>query len=113
MWVDYDNMSLRVHRLLEENMILSNEPGIYFSDYLLKTLKEDEKCTDLVDWTVLEQYKKEVRGIRIEDNFIVKKDGSFKGNFVNMTAGLPKTVEDIEKWMADDKINMEEVLMHL
>ena len=24
-----------------------------------------------------------------------------------------ETVEDIEKWMADDKINMEEVLMHL
>lgn len=105
-------MSLRVHRLLEENMIFSNEPGIYFSDNLLKNLKADEVCNALINWDVLNEYKAEVRGVRIEDNFVVKKDGCPQGNYVNLTSGLPKKTEDIERYMQGE-FSMDELLMHL
>lgn len=101
-------MSLRVHRKLEENMIFSNEPGIYFNDFLLKTGQADDNCKDLLNMDKIREYMKEVRGIRIEDNFVVKKNGSPQGNYVNLTAGLPKKVEDIERWMADDTVFMDE-----
>lgn len=109
-WVDYKNMSLRVHRKLEENMIFSNEPGIYFNKYLIKTCKEDEVCNELVNWEVVEDYMKEVRGVRIEDNFVVRKNGSPEGNYINLTAGLPKKVKDIEKFMSTDEVFMDEFL---
>lgn len=109
-WVDYPKMSLRVHRLLEENMILSNEPGIYFNQHLIEECKQDANCKDLVDWDKVEAYMKEVRGIRIEDNFVVRKNGSPGGNYVNLTAGLPKEVDDIERCMATDEVFMAEFL---
>lgn len=109
-WVDYDNMSLRVHRKLEENMILSNEPGIYFNKYLIEACKANKACNELVNWDVVEDYMKEVRGIRIEDNFVVRKNGCPEGNYINLTAGLPKKVKDIEKEMATDEVFMEEFM---
>lgn len=89
-------------------MIFSNEPGIYFNDFLLKTGQADDNCKDLLNMDKIREYMKEVRGIRIEDNFVVKKNGSPQGNYVNLTAGLPKKVEDIERWMADDTVFMDE-----
>lgn len=103
-------MSLRVHRKLEENMIFSNEPGIYFNKYLIEACKKDDNCKGLVNWSKVEEYMAEVRGIRIEDNFVVKKNGSAKGNYINLTAGLPKKTEDIEKNMASDEIFMDEFM---
>ena len=109
-WVEYDHMSLRVHRKLEENMIFSNEPGIYFNEYLIKACKANSDCDDLVNWDKVEEYMKEVRGIRIEDNFVVKKNGSAKGNYVNLTAGLPKKTDDIEKFMSTEEYYMDEFM---
>ena len=112
-WVGYDKMSLRVHRKLEKDMIFSNEPGIYFSDHLLKTLAENETCNALIDWDKLNEYKAEVRGVRIEDNFVVRKNGSLDGNYINLTAGLPKKVEDIEAAMQGDQFCVDTILKHL
>jgi Xaa-Pro dipeptidase len=111
-WVDYDNMSLRVHRKLDENMIFSNEPGIYFNEYLINECKKNTACDKLVNWDKVQEYMSEVRGIRIEDNFVVRKNGSAKGNYINLTAGLPKKTEDIERFMASDEIYMEEFMSH-
>ena len=94
-------------------MIFSNEPGIYFSDHLLKTLVEDEICNPLINWEKLSEYKKEVRGVRIEDNFVVRKNGSLDGNYINLTTGLPRMVEDIEAAMQGDQFSVDTILKHL
>ena len=62
---------------LDEGMVLTVEPGLYF--------QEDDLLVP-----------EELRGIgiRIEDDIVVTKDGS-----VNLSAGLPRTADDVEAWM--------------
>ena len=64
---------LRLTRVLQENMVLTVEPGIYAIDMLLENLRgtaaEDHVNWDDVDW--LRPYG----GIRIEDNVRVTADG--------------------------------------
>lgn len=58
--------------VLEEGMLLTNEPGLYIEE--------------------------EAIGIRIEDDILVTKDG-----YENLSAHVIKSVEDIEKFMAEGK----------
>ncbi|AUG78413.1 Xaa-Pro aminopeptidase [Kitasatospora sp. MMS16-BH015] len=68
-----------VDALLVPGMCLTVEPGLYF--------QQD-------DLTVPEEYRG--IGIRIEDDILVTPEGN-----ENLSAGLPRTVEAIEAWMAD------------
>ena len=65
---------LRLTRVLEENMTLTIEPGLYAIDMLLENLRgspaEDHILWDGVDWL------RPFGGIRIEDNVRVLADGS-------------------------------------
>lgn len=61
---------------LEPGMVITVEPGIYIS----RESGADERWRGI--------------GIRIEDDLIITEDG-----FENMTAAVPKTVEEIEAWM--------------
>jgi Xaa-Pro aminopeptidase len=67
--------------VLEPGMVLTVEPGLYF------------QADDL---TVPKAYRG--IGVRIEDDILVTADGNR-----NLSAGLPRTVEDIESWMASLK----------
>ena len=62
---------LRLTRTLQENNVLTIEPGIYFIDMLL----DDAKAKGLgkyINWSRVEDFKP-YGGIRIEDNIVVKK----------------------------------------
>ena len=63
-------------RPLEPRMCFTVEPGLYFS-------------------TAVEETPEHLRGIgvRIEDDVVMTEDG-----FENLTASIPKTVEDVESW---------------
>jgi len=63
---------------LVPGMILTVEPGLYF--------QQD-------DLTVPEEYRG--IGVRIEDDILVTADGN-----ENLSAALPRTIAEIEEWMA-------------
>jgi len=87
--------------ILEPGMVLTVEPGIYFNRLLITQFQENTEVTDLFDWERVEEYF-EVGGVRIEDDVIVTEDG-----FENMSI-LPRTVEEIEEFMAKENITEED-----
>ena len=88
--------SLRTARYLEKNMILSDEPGIYFIPYLLEKGFSDEKVSKYFVQDKIKEYY-DFGGVRIEDDILITDVGC-----VNLTAGLPRTTEEIEKAMKGD-----------
>ncbi|WP_309067053.1 aminopeptidase P family protein [Microbacterium sp.] len=64
--------------VLEPGMVFTIEPGLYFQ---------------IDDLTVPEELRG--IGVRIEDDILMTADGP-----VNLSAGIPRTVEDVEAWMA-------------
>jgi Xaa-Pro aminopeptidase len=69
-------------RLLEPGMVMTIEPGIYIAPDNAKVAKK---------WRGI--------GVRIEDDVLVTK----KGNKV-LSVGIPKTVEEIETYMASNSL---------
>ena len=64
---------LRLTRVLEEDMVLTVEPGLYIIDMLLSDLRGSPAET-FVDWDAVEALRP-FGGIRIEDNVRVLADG--------------------------------------
>ena len=64
--------------VLEEGMVFTIEPGLYFQPD---------------DLTVPEEMRG--IGVRIEDNILVTADGA-----ENLSAGIPRTADDVEAWLA-------------
>lgn len=86
--------NLRVRRILEEGMVLTCEPGLYFNQTLLKSGFDDPSISGFFNKDLILLYAKEVGGIRIEDMLVVLKD---KCDVI--TKELPKTIEEIEAFM--------------
>ena len=84
---------LRTARILEENMVITVEPGCYFNDYLMKEALED---TNLSSFLVRERIMPcmKLGGVRIEDNVLITKEGCESFTCV------PRTTEEIEALMA-------------
>ncbi|MCC2034198.1 aminopeptidase P family protein [Microbacterium allomyrinae] len=64
--------------LLEPGMVFTIEPGLYFQ---------------IDDVTVPEEYRG--IGVRIEDDILMTGDGP-----VNLSAGIPRTADEVEAWIA-------------
>ncbi len=64
--------------LLEPGMAFTIEPGLYFQ---------------IDDLTVPEEYRG--IGARIEDDIVMTADGP-----VNLSAGIPRTADEVEEWIA-------------
>ncbi len=66
-------------RPFEPGMCFTVEPGLYFSETNEKT---PEHLRGI--------------GVRIEDDVVMTEDG-----FENLTAAIPKTLDDVERWMRE------------
>ncbi|CCH59868.1 hypothetical protein TBLA_0C00520 [Henningerozyma blattae CBS 6284] len=82
---------LRLRRKLQEGMVVTNEPGCYFNEYLLKEfIEKHPERKEAIDYDVLKKYMY-VGGVRIEDNILVTKDG-----YENLTK-ITSDPDEIEK----------------
>lgn len=55
-WTPTENMYLRFHRKLEENMVCTNEPGVYFIEKMLKKAYNDPLVGKYLQREVIEEY---------------------------------------------------------
>uniref|UniRef100_A0A8C6PV97 Xaa-Pro dipeptidase n=1 Tax=Nothobranchius furzeri TaxID=105023 RepID=A0A8C6PV97_NOTFU len=86
--------SLRMGRLVQERMVLTVEPGIYFINHLLDQALADPAQNCFINNQVLARFRG-FGGVRIEDDIAVTADG------VELLTCVPRTVEEIEAFMAD------------
>ena len=75
---------------IKENMVLTDEPGIYFIPQLITLWKKENKFKDFINYDNALKYK-DFGGIRIEDDLLITKDGCRV-----LGKPVPKTGKDIE-----------------
>ncbi len=75
-------------------MCVTIEPGCYFIDNLLDAGLKDPELKDFLVPERIEEFRG-FGGVRIEDDVIIKKEGP-----VEVMSLVPRTVEEIEAWMA-------------
>ncbi len=74
---------VRVDLPLEENFLMTFEPGLYFIEALLMQEKNREKFKDIIQYSKLDSWLK-LGGIRIEDDVLIRQSGN-----INLTADIP------------------------
>ncbi|XP_061392352.1 xaa-Pro dipeptidase [Musca vetustissima] len=85
---------LRFARTLQAGMYVTVEPGCYFIDILMDKALADPNLNKFIVKDVFERFRS-FGGVRIEDDVLITKTGN--ENF----AIVPRTVEEIEKCMAE------------
>ena len=89
---------LRMGRRLQENFVMTDEPGIYFIPALIDDWKASGHCKDFINFDLLETYK-DFGGIRIEDDILITNEGC---RFLGKNR-IPYHPDDVEKYMAENK----------
>lgn len=81
----YAGARLRVDIELEEDHLITVEPGCYFISALLDHPDTKSKYKDDIDWGEVEKWK-HIGGVRIEDNILITKEGN-----ENLTGAVEKS----------------------
>jgi Xaa-Pro aminopeptidase len=66
--------SLRMGRALEPGMVMTVEPGIYMIPTLMDKWKAEGKCTDFLNYDVINKFRS-FGGIRVEDDIVITETG--------------------------------------
>lgn len=98
---------LRLRRPLQKGMVLTDEPGIYFSPFLLKDVLDDESKAKYIDKDVLEKYWY-VGGVRIEDDLLITEDGY--ENFTGITSDPAEISRIVKAGLAKGKSGFHNVV---
>jgi Xaa-Pro aminopeptidase len=82
--------NLRMARKLEQNFVVTDEPGIYFIPPLIDIWEAEKKCKEFINYDRL-KYFKDFGGIRIEDDLLIADDGCRV-----LGKPIPKTISEVE-----------------
>jgi len=82
---------LRLGRKLEKDFVITVEPGCYFIPDLIDIWKSENKLSEFINYSKIEEYR-DFGGIRIEDDIHVTEEG---GQVLGKP--IPKTVAEIEE----------------
>ncbi|MBW8040579.1 MAG: aminopeptidase P family protein [Planctomycetes bacterium] len=82
--------SLRLGRELEAGFVITVEPGLYFIPELIDRWKAEKKCSDFIDYSMVEKYR-DFGGVRIEDDVLVTENGHRV-----LGKKIPKTIDEVE-----------------
>lgn len=96
--------SLRMGRLVQKGMVLTVEPGIYFINHLLDQALANPAQSCFFNSQVLARFRG-FGGVRIEDDIAVTASG------VELLTCVPRTVEEIEAFMADSSKSFSPVVV--
>ena len=89
--------SLRLDRQLDEGMVVTVEPGLYFIPELWEAPQFKELAHKYLDRERLQEFS-DVHGVRIERDYLITPVGHEL-----LTPDMPTTVEEIEKYIAERK----------
>jgi len=87
--------SLRTARVLAAGQVLTIEPGCYFVDFLIDRALADPELSRFIVEDRINSFRG-TGGVRIEDDVIIHEDRT------ELMSIVPRTVEEIEAWMAGD-----------
>jgi Xaa-Pro aminopeptidase len=82
--------SLRLAKAVEPGFVVTVEPGIYFIAELIDRWRSENRCSEFINYDVVEKYKG-FGGIRIEDDLLV-----VEGGHDLLSRRIPKTVDEVE-----------------
>ena len=90
--------SLRLGRELQTGYVVTIEPGIYFIPELIDLWRSQNKFSDFINYTKVEEYKS-FGGTRNEEDILITENG-----YKILGKPLAKTIEEIcthypENWM--------------
>jgi Xaa-Pro aminopeptidase len=88
---------LRLGRRLQTGFVLTVEPGIYFIPELFKQWKDENKFTEFINYSKVEEYL-DFGGVRIEDDILVTETG-----YEVLGKPIPKTIIEVEEFMKNNK----------
>ncbi|QPG73377.1 hypothetical protein FOA43_000687 [Brettanomyces nanus] len=91
---------LRLRRKLLPGMVVTDEPGVYFNDYLLENAYKEPKMAKYIDKDVVRKYMN-VGGVRIEDDILVTKNGH--ENLTVVTSDPEEISKIVKKGIAKGK----------
>ncbi len=87
--------SLRLAKELQPGFLITIEPGIYLIPELIDLWKKQNKLSQYINYKMVEKYR-DFGGIRIEDDILVTETGC-----KNLSAKIPKKIDDVEKLAGD------------
>ena len=94
--VGYKSITYKSNNVLENGMFITVEPGIYFVDFLMDEAEQSTELSKYINIEELEKYRG-FGGVRIEDDVMIGED-----SVESYQAILPRTVEEIEKYMKEN-----------
>jgi Xaa-Pro dipeptidase len=98
---------LRLRRTLQKGMVVTDEPGIYFSPYLIGLGMKDPTQAQYIQLDVVRKYLP-VGGVRIEDDILITGDGH--ENLTGITSDPDEVAQIVKKGLAKQTCDFHNVV---